>query len=193
MAIPLTKEEVILVFHAYSHENARALSPDAIEVQWLNDMLRRLPIHPEGKRTSDTAFRPLDGVARRMREFQRIAEGNGDVPTKYQEVWTEYRNNEAALAREVQNILGRYAPEIQGPDALQPFPIYEETQRRIEMWTTVLSELGTADLNQVPSHQIEAWSIDQTQAGIYRDKTRTGSLTPDGHGVSFPINWPSQK
>ena len=82
---------MVLVLDTYFRLVGARIAPDAPEVVRLRHLLRSLAIHPEELR-SDPSFRSVEGLAGRVRVFQRLDRGQSNgIPNTYREVWDEFR------------------------------------------------------------------------------------------------------
>jgi hypothetical protein len=86
----LTREELIIILDVYFGGVSRE------RVVELSEYLRSLPIH--GDRARDESFRNVEGMKRRLNEFESLARGEGGrVRARYREVWNEYRDDREKL------------------------------------------------------------------------------------------------
>ena len=93
-----TRDEVILTLDVlYSSENDK-LSPSSKIIAELSDTLRKLPIHPEGKRPEN--FRNCVGISHQIERFRKGYSESSDVwnvGSTFYQVATEYKGRHDAL------------------------------------------------------------------------------------------------
>jgi len=177
---PLTEKELQLVLHVYTTVGKATIGASHPKVRWLSDVLRQLPIHDPDERPSGGSFRSPGGLARRIREFHQIADGrNPRKLDRYREVWAQYKDDPDGLKRRAHALLDRYGVRVSSDPNIR-----EEIERRRSIWSQLVEEGGP---EAVPYSVLEELYVDRSEAGIYRDKARTGPLTEDGHGITVSV------
>lgn len=184
MGLQLTDDELLLTLWTYRQiDSDKGFTASNPWVRWLSRVLKTLPVHSPSRRPAGEEFRSPEGLAKRVRQFHHIQTGRSRAPDSYVHTWTRYASSWQVLPEDAARVLDSVGMAL--PESGELISrLDEEVQHRRELWADLQSDVG---YDGVSADQLKDCRIDRTQAGIYRDKQRTGSLVPDASGLTVSV------